>query len=766
LPTAITSFEDITAQIKAPAGIKVDSGGVDKGIDNYHIDVEISALLTLRIKESIDENLKRLMAGKALVSGNSELMHEVRDTYTDLMKVTLHRTKTDLHKNDIQVLQFAVIKFVIEEVRGAVDRYGDQLEETLGQQQFSGSRSLLATQGRMGWYRKHNSEFLYRLTRLYLRQIQREENNQLKSLREQVLGEFAQAPNVLCNPLLFGRTPKDPIMLLDYYAVWPGVGAQFEKMNEALEASFQKHLGDRPFIPLKSDEKLSSAQSEVYDELGGLFAAQNLLGPSEDQKTSIEERFSWLDHPGNIRLLFDPKVHERYLAQEGLGISGAWGLKSDVKKLQKVMRELQKALGDSKAIKMSLASYVLREKLTQQDLDLVEIEDALSLVAGIDSRKTQQVVDLTQEGGAALQAKIEECMKEFDGLYREQPEDLFLRFLSDYCRYRMHLKYYRFAHRMFNRVSVITEPQKIQLAKAGGNLYRLLCADEIKEVGADEQPEIVHHTILKADVRGSTTVTAELTKQGLNPASYFSLRFFNPINEHLATYGAVKVFIEGDAVILGVYEFGNAPDEWFSVSRACGIAKEILDIVTSKNANSKQTGLPTLEVGIGICYSDDRPLFLFDDNRPIMISSAIGDADRMSSCSWKLRGKYESGNFNVAALQIADGDQQKGEKGQELIRYNVNGLVLDQPAFEKLQTEVHFRRMKAKSGETEETFYVGQYPDVLGKQRDLVVRQGQVGIWTGSAVDMTTDTGQVYYEVLPNSKFAHQIVDLARKKSS
>ena len=93
------------------------------------------------------------------------------------------------------------------------------------------------------------------------------------------------------------------------------------------------------------------------------------------------------------------------------------------------------------------------------------------------------------------------------------------------------------------------------------------------------------------------------------------------------------MFIDGDAVILGVYEYNKAPDEWFSVSLACGRAKEMIDIVTSKNANSKQTSLPSLEIGIGICYLDDGPLFLFDDNSPIMISSVIGDADRPSSCS-------------------------------------------------------------------------------------------------------------------------------------
>ena len=146
MASAITTLDDITALIKEPATIDIDCACVDKGIDNYHVDVEISATFTLRVKESVEKNLKSLVAGRSLSSGNSETMIEVRDAYTDLMKVTMHRSKTDLSADQIQVLQFAIVKFVIQEIRDALDRHGEQLEETLAQQQFAGSRSLLATQ--------------------------------------------------------------------------------------------------------------------------------------------------------------------------------------------------------------------------------------------------------------------------------------------------------------------------------------------------------------------------------------------------------------------------------------------------------------------------------------------------------------------------------------------------------------------------------------------------------------------------------------------
>ena len=303
------------------------------------------------------------------------------------------------------------------------------------------------------------------------------------------------------------------------------------------------------------------------------------------------------------------------------------------------------------------------------------------------------------------------------------------------------------------------------MASAGGHLYQLLGADQSKMAKSTE-PAIVHHTIIKADVRGSTVVTAELIKQNLNPASYFSTRLFDPITQLLEVYGAVKVFIEGDAVILSIYEHDLDPQNWYSVSRACGIAKEIIDIVSSKNAHARQSGIPLLEIGIGICYSDDKPMFLFDDDKPIMISSAIGKADRMSSCSWNLREAYADDQFNVEVLEIAEGERQRGEKGQHYIQYNVDGIMLDTDAFQKLKSEIRLRKLRVKIGRASQTMYVGQFPDLIGKGRDLVIREGIIGLWRNGKALPGQEGGQPFYEVLPNSKFVSQVLEMARSQGN
>jgi len=763
MPSKIAaSFDEIINAVEAPLDISLDCSPIDKGIDNYHCDVELSEKFVMYTKELVEEQVKLIVAGHRLSASNSEKMGDYRDSYTDMMKVTFYRCKTDLKPSEIVLLQFAVVKFVITQVREKLQNFAEQLEETLGQQQYSGSRSLLATQQRQQWFRKHQAAFQYRVNRLMLRQLQREENNQLKPLRAQVMGDLLpEAINILFNPLLYAASPQDPTVLLENYSVW---SKDFSSLNESIEDVLAEVLPELKVTQLKTDTKLSSAETEAFDVLGGLFSAQMLMGPSEDQKDAVAETFSWMEHPGNVRWLFDGRLLQKHLdvAKEEGGLRAGWSLKSDIKKLLKSSNQLEKTLSEDGQFRNMVAGHRLSD-LTQKDIEIVDISQACTFVAGKDEKKILSQIDESLEGAAPLVERLKKTRAEYEQRTKEAPQEGILKVLGDLFRYRLHLKYYRFAHRAFNRINVIIEPQQIQLARAGGNLYRLMDSQELKHL-ADEQPDIAHHTILKADVRGSTTVTQELINKDLNPASYFSLRFFGPINERLAAYGAVKVFIEGDAVILGFYEYEGHPAEWYSVARACGMAKEMIDIVTLKNTDSRKTGLPTLEIGIGICYADERPLFLFDEDRPIMISSAIGDSDRMSSCSWKLRGSFEAGNFNVEVLEIDEGDRQRGEKGRDYLRYDVNGILLDDAAFTKLQSEISLTRINMNMGEYSEAFYIGRFPDVTGGERDLIIRDGAIGIWKDNTVSRGDDKSERFYEVLPNSKFASQLLELANKQ--
>lgn len=760
----ILSRDDIVATISSPKSIAMDLSELRRGIDNYHIDVHLSDGFLFAAREVIEITVKRIVAG-AKSGIPTEETEAFRASYGDMIRTTLHRAKVDLDETTINFLQFGVVKFVLKEVRRQLDGIVNELEESIGQQQFAGSRNLLPTQERLAWIRKHYNQFLFRINRLLFEMLQREENG-LREQRKQLLGNvFPEQSHLIFNPMLSASGPRDIHLLVDCYGLWPGQGEGITEANLLLEDVLGQLVPEHTILALKSDAKIESGKSEVFDTLHGLFSSQDLLGPSENQNELVTEDFYWLEQPANYRILFDESIHDRSLesVKEEHGRKAHWGFRSEVKKLLKTSTELRKKMFSDADMKEAIAAYLLRGKWSIADEDLIELPVACAYVAGNDAKKILNRIDRTREGAVALIKRLDDLVEDVNKQFKEELDEKFLRLLADLGRYRLHLKYFRFAHRILNRVSVITEPEEIQLARAGGRLYELLAEDENDQLDTSE-PEVIHHCILKADVRGSTKVTDELSNRDLNPASYFSLRFFNPITEILSTYGASKVFIEGDAVILSVVEESNRPDQWYSVSRNCGLAKDILDIVRSKNSHSRQTDLPTLEIGIGISYRDKSPVFLFDETKPIMISPAIGEADRLSSCSAQLRDALSDSPFNVDVLSLQNSEQRPGEKGQDYARYNVNGILLDNAGFKKLMSEIPLKKLKIKIGLNSETMFVGRFPDVAGKERELVIREGVVRGWhNGEVVD--TSELEHFYEVLPNSKLASQVLEVARKQA-
>ena len=104
------------------------------------------------------------------------------------------------------------------------------------------------------------------------------------------------------------------------------------------------------------------------------------------------------------------------------------------------------------------------------------------------------------------------------------------------------------------RIHLPTDPKQRELSRINNTLYEFLLAAEEKPV----EDKVTSHVILKADIRDSTGITAQLFARNLNPASYFSLGFFDPVGKFLPRYGATKVFLEGDAPDPGDHGAGGA----------------------------------------------------------------------------------------------------------------------------------------------------------------------------------------------------------------
>jgi hypothetical protein len=311
---------------------------------------------------------------------------------------------------------------------------------------------------------------------------------------------------------------------------------------------------------------------------------------------------------------------------------------------------------------------------------------------------------------------------------------------------------------LMDRVNILDKENLIEMSRINHTLYELFLPEEEEK----REAGITSHVVLKADVRGSTKITQIMNERGLNPASHFSLNFFLPISEILPMYDATKIFVEGDAYILSIFEKSGATN-WYTVARACGLAQNMLRIIKHYNEECIKNKLPILELGIGICFMDASPMFLFDGNHRIMISPALNLSDRLSGCAKTIRKALgdQSLPFNLYVFQsIPDEQIDPRIADEQLIRYNVNGIQMNEEAFTKLGKEISLRCFElTMPGLWKEKTWIhaGSFPTVTGSYQNLYIREAQVARVDPNDFHFLEWTSRRYYEVCTNPRISQLI---------
>jgi hypothetical protein len=302
-------------------------------------------------------------------------------------------------------------------------------------------------------------------------------------------------------------------------------------------------------------------------------------------------------------------------------------------------------------------------------------------------------------------------------------------------------------------INLISDEKVRELSSLNGMLYEFLPPEDQRV--AEER--IRHHVILKADVRDSSLLTRSLMEKGMNAASYFSLNFYEPVNKLLTKYNAGKVFLEGDAIILSLLE--REGESMLAVSRACVLAWEILSLVRGYNELLQRSGLPQMELGLGIAFQASAPLYLMDGDHRIMISDAINESDRLSSCNKRVRKKLapDASLFRVYRIQYSANEADDGSNSDDItINYNVGGICLSEPAFRKLEKEISLAPWKANlktpaSGnewfDGQGELFVGTVPLANGAFRKIAIRKNRIAQVDIRNFALLHWTERCYYEV-------------------
>jgi hypothetical protein len=722
-----------------------------KGIDNVHIDVYLSQHFTKLSDQLIYEFVKERSTTKRRFSDKPsknilQQLDAFNASYTSMLTEAIHRAKEGKRIDSIQLFQLAVIKFVLNTVRIKITQLLNEYRAT----SLNENKKNLKSSEYITWINRNKDNLLSHVNYELFVQMLWVEKSTVGKLRESLLGVAWTIPEkMLSNPLLQGPEPRNHEVLMKHYVLLSqdtDSCYSFDRLNTTVDELLDEVTHVCP-VQITSSEKKPVEEKERLDK------AQFV-----DEKNPTNSLFSWKDIPINVEILFDLQKTQQKLEETELPEQKTL-IKTQLQIQHKANKVLEQRLRQAKVILHLLAAYetprlynyyatLIKPYLLYQAL-CNEVDD--SDIA----KKLQNQLKIRQlrssDNKSLSISELKNTKKRLVKLARKPGSEILRRFVADFTAYRRDLKSYHLMQEVMKQIHILSDESDVQLSRSNSSLHEFL---EREEYGETDK-SIRCHVIVKADLRGSTTITDELRHRGLNPATHFSRNFFNPIRQLIKIFGAEKVFIEGDAVILGLFEYQDSPDQWLATAHACGLAKSMLAVVDKQNEVCRAHNLPELELGIGICYSSESPKFLYDGDERIMISPAIATADRLSSCSWKLRRKYSQHNLltHVIVFQQAPDDSFKGEKGITTFRYNLNGIELDSLAFKKLQNEVALRRVKINlPGDKSPTcFYAGHYPDAKGDRREVVIREGRVKMWQEDTEEYPL-TDNLYYEVVTNKR--------------
>lgn len=499
--------------------------------------------------------------------------------------------------------------------------------------------------------------------------------------------------------------------------------------------------------PVEDLRRKSESLERNLAELGPQIdaARQRLEFLTEEHKSRLGD---YLNQPSNARRLFEPSGQ----IDDGEG---------SAEMRSRLLEEWMHRLEERDLFFHVLASYELRKIHGEYcpPIHLQQLKKAL--VNRDEARRVEQILEQFPARKISLK-KLDDAARAIRRRTHEEALQTAQQFAEDFMRLRRDRRNYQHVVSCMERINLVRSEHSRELSRANKSLYEFLHPDEFRP----EQDLVINHAVIKADVRGSTDLTKDLLERGLNPASHFSMNLHEPVKRMLEQYGAAKVFIEGDAIILAIYEHESTRASGKAVARACVLAREILAVTNHYNSRVHSSGLPPLELGIGVAFQDSAPAIWMDGDSRIMISKALNLSDRLSSCSKMAKRLFGANQspFNVFQAQAMMDEAAGDEDEIPLIRYNLNGIELNDEGFQKLSKEIALAPMSGNFplpwGKERVQLFFGEIA-LGGSLEPVIIRKGFLRqLLPGAKIGAAGS--KAYYEVCTDPR----LLELARSKFS
>jgi len=723
------------------------------GVDNVRFDVHLSKGFYQITKNFIFQliakhgQITELSGVKEKFNWIQEIF-DLKRLYRELLQDAINKARIGFEIQIDYLAQIAIATMVIKEVPKQFETCIRLLNDLLRENELHSNHAMIVKiKNELSSTLQNQGDIIFKVRSDIFQYFSSVDETYLNELRSVNFGNENILPKALfLNPMLLANNPMDDTFLVNQYIL----------LGHHLEDPIRYNT---MVTILKSFFLSICKTSQTFKRPDDSVAETLKTGPPPDMnyENTLEIIIDdWMKHSENIDILFN------YIeTKKNLGLRRK--KKSDTNNLP----ELKKQYHVQKKLAGLLFKKIEQQKLTEWIPAIYIIlsvyhhycppmspQDVLKFVADSKSRKLfKEKLNRSKKaaGKSFSLTPLWKSIRQLEKIPDTQRKKYYLQFIKDFVRYHKDFSNFNLFREAMNCINLISEEKLIKLSKANNTLYEFLLPNELT---ADEG-QIVNHVVIKADVRGSTDIVHQMKLKGLNPASNFSLNFFDPITEILSKYGATKVFIEGDAIILSIFENEHDQENWYCVSRACGLAVNILHIVEQYNKKNLNYRLPMLVLGIGIGFSNGAPTFFFDGDNRIMISHAIHLADRLSRCEKSLRKLYvdKKRPFNLYLFQTVSDKDIDRTADDLFLRYNVKGINLSVAGFTKLSKEIKLDSMECSLPELVNEkirIHTGRFPTVPGKYQRLIIREAYIPEVYPEDLKIKKMTLRKYYEVCTN----------------
>ncbi len=758
--------------------VTLPMGTLSIGVDNIHHDVFLSPKFVQVARDYLFD-LIRQNTSSTYLSG-IEFRHTkpvdsttFRKLLTELLQSSLTNAK---HQKNIEIdllFRLAILKFITGELQNQFANVILDCKEYIRKrgEYFERSQAAHVIKARLTEMQSARRDVLRLIGQLVAQILIDIEENVIAKTRRALFGEdFAPYYEILKNRLVFLDGGKDDFFFLEHYVLLGNYARDPDRL-EAMDALFHEFLKEaganipreQPKAPAADSYKALFAEAEHRRaEIVSLEEQRENLRKKLERSDGLLNKFLSATDPAEMRASVSEietrlKVHQTRLEELAPQLDRAkqqvdfvskdyqgkiddylnepenarrlfdasFGEEGNHSARTRLLAQLVSRLEERELIVHILASYEIRPIAGDfcPPVHLQQLRKAL--VSREEAKRVEEM--LKQVPAKRLTMKpLEELTRRMRRYSRDELQGVVLRFAIDFFRMRHDLRDAEHLSACMERVNLISAEKIRELSRMNNRLYECLLREEAKP----EQDQVVSHVIIKADVRGSTKMTQDLLARGLSPASHFSLNLHEPVKRLLDRFSAKKVFIEGDAIVLAIFETESTVAYARAVAKACVLSRQILTVCNSYNDTAASTQLPALEIGIGVAFQGSAPTYWTDGESRIMISKALNLSDRLSGCA-KLAKRMlakQKTQFAVYHFLTAMKGASAEELDEFLVRYNMNGIELNEEGFQKLAEEISLETLNTKLelpwGKEEVTLYFGEVP--MGESVELLVlRKGR-----------------------------------------